>query len=221
VVIVPYCSYTVGAMTRQTYSTEVTDAEGSYLEPHVPAPNSGGRPRRHTVRAILHASFSVLRRGCAWRLFPHDVPPWKTVDHDCRPWRRQGIWATLHHALPVAVRVQAGSHPQPSAGISDSQAVKTTMVGGPRGDDGGKNVNGRKRHRLVATHGLIIRAVVHPADMADRDGARQVLASRPDRCPRLRQVWGEMGYRGELSAWIKTHLGWRVEVVKRPAKWGR
>jgi putative transposase len=143
------------------------------------------------------------------------------VYHYFRQWRLQGIWDTLHHALHVAVRVQAGSNPQPSAGIIDSQSVKTTMVGGPRGYDGGKKVNGRKRHLLVDTQGLMIRAVVHPADISDRDGARRVLASIPERCPRLRHVWVDMGYRGELIEWIKTDLGWSVEVVKRPAKWGR
>jgi putative transposase len=208
-------------MTRQTYSTDVTDSEWNYLEPHLPAPKSGGRPRRHTVRAILNAIFYVLRSGCAWRLLPHDLPPWKTVYHYFRQWRLQGIWDTLHHALHVAVRVQAGSDPQPSAGIIDSQSVKTTMVGGPRGYDGGKKVNGRKRHLLVDTQGLIIRAVVHPADIADRQGARRVLASIPERCPRLRHIWVDMAYRGELIEWIKTHLGWSVEVVKRSSKWGR
>jgi putative transposase len=208
-------------MTRHTYSPAVTDAEWHYLAPHGPAPQAGGRPRRQTVRGRLNAIFSGLRSGGAWRLLPHDVPPWQAGYHDCRPWRRQGIWDTLHHALHVAVRVPAGSHPQPRAGLLDSQSVNTTMAGGPRGDDGGKKVQGRQRPLLVDPQGLLIRAVVHPAAIADRDGARRVLASRPERCPRVRHGWGDRGDRGELIEGIKPPLGWRVEGVKRPATWGR
>ena len=118
---------------RQLYPTDLTDAEWSQLEPHVPPPKLGGRPRLHPVREILNAMFYVLRSGCAWRLLPHDLPPWKTVYHYFRLWRLQGLWGQLHTALREAVRVQAGREPQPSAAIMDSQSVKTTGVGGVRG----------------------------------------------------------------------------------------
>src|ERR687896_10710 len=95
-------------MTRQTYATDITESEWRYLEPYLPAPKSGGRPRRHAVREILNAIFYVLRSGCAWRLLPHDLPPWKTVYHYFRLWRLQGLWDKLHAALYAAARLNAG-----------------------------------------------------------------------------------------------------------------
>jgi putative transposase len=121
-------------------------------------------------------------------LLPHDLPPWKTAYHYVRLWRVQGLREHLHTALSVSARLKAGRDPHPSAAIIDSQSVKTILVGGPRGYDGGKKINGRKRHLLVDTQGLIMRAVVHPADIADRDGAKLLLAPLHGRLPRLRQI---------------------------------
>jgi len=130
VVAVPCYSYTVSIMTRQTYTTDVTDSEWSYLEPHLPAPKSGGRPRRHAVREILNAIFYALRSGCTWRLLPHDLPPWRMVSYDCRQWRQDGTWQLRHDLLRGDVRVAVGKQRQPSAGIIASQSVKTTDTGG-------------------------------------------------------------------------------------------
>jgi putative transposase len=188
-------------MNRGVYPTGLTDAEWRYLLPHLPAPKVGGRPRRHAVRDILNAIFYILRSGCAWRLLPHDLPPWKTVYHYFRLWRVQGLWERVHRALYAAVRAKGGRDPQPSAAIIDSQSVKTTMVGGPRGYDGGKKVNDRKRHLLVDTQGPIIRAVVHPADITDRDGAKLLLAPLQGQLPRLLQPPKEKG-----GAWSRRAL---------------
>lgn len=201
-------------MNRQHYSTDLTDAEWSHLAPHMPPPKAGGRRRLQAVREILNAIFYILRSGCAWRLLPHDLPPWKTVYHYFRLWRSQGLWERLHTALHKAVRVQAGRKPNPSAAIIDSQSVKTTLVGGPRGYDGGKKVNGRKRHLLVDTQGLIIRAVVHPADMADRDGAKLLLAPLHGQLPRLRHIWADSAYSGKAREWIEATVGCTVESIK-------
>jgi transposase len=201
-------------MTRPSYLTDVTDTEWQYLAPHLPTPQVGGRPRVHPVREILNAIFYVLRSGCAWRLLPHDLPPWKTVYHYFRLWRVQGLWERLHAALHAAVRVKMGRDPQPTAAIIDSQSVKTTLVGGPRGYDGGKKVNGRKRHLLVDTQGLIIRAVVHPANIADRDGATLLLAPWQGQLPHVRHMWADSAYSGKIRAWIQATLGCTVEIVK-------
>jgi putative transposase len=201
-------------MTRQPYSTDVTDIEWQCLVPHLPTPQLGGRPRVHPMREILNAIFYVLRSGCAWRLLPHDLPPWKTVYHYFRLWRVQGLWERLHAALHADARVKMGRDPQPTAAIIDSQSIKTSMVGGPRGYDGGKKVNGRKRHLLVDTQGLIIRAAVHPADIVDREGAKLLLAPLQGQLPRLRHIWADSAYSGKAREWVESTLGCTVEIVK-------
>lgn len=208
-----YGPYTVGALSREPSLTDVTDAEWHLLAPHLPASTAGGRPRHHSVRDILKALCDLLRSGCAWRLLPHDLPPWKTVSHDFRLWRLQGVWNAVHQARHTAVRVQVGRDPQPRAAILASQAVKTTRVGGPRGSDGGKNVKGRQRPRLVETPGLLMRAVVPPADMADRDGATLLLAPLQGQGPRLQPLGADSADRGKASEWIQTPLGWTVAIV--------
>lgn len=116
--------------TRRAYPTDLTDAEWQVLEPLVPAPKPGGRPVKHARREILNAIFYVVRAGGAWRLLPHDFPPWQTVYHYFRLWRREGTWEQLNRALRTLLRLQAGRDAEPSAAIIDSQSVKTTQRGG-------------------------------------------------------------------------------------------
>ena len=121
------------ANTRNPYPSDVTDEEWALLEPSIPQATPGGRPEDHPKREILHAIFSVLRAGCAWRLLPHDFPPWPSAYPYCRAWQHDGRWPVMHDLLRGDGRVAAGRHRQPSAGSIDSQSVKTTATGGATG----------------------------------------------------------------------------------------
>jgi putative transposase len=192
--------------------TDLTDAEWAVIEPLLPKPHTRGRPRRWSPREILNGIFYVLRGGIGWRLLPSDLPPKSTVFRWFSFWRDSGLFETLNHLLGMADRARVGREASPAA-VLDSQCVKMTKSGGPRGYDAGKKVKGRKRQVMVDTDGRGLILETQPADIQDRDGACVVLRLSRRAFPFIAQAYADSGYTGKAPAQATSI---RIAIVKKP-----
>lgn len=207
--------------SKLRYPSDLTDDEWALVAPEIPPAKPGGRQRERDERELMNGLMYVLSTGCQWRYIPKDLPPRSTLHDYLDLWNYDGTMEKIHHTLYVKCREQAGREASPTAGVIDSQSVKSAEKGGacidPNGYDAGKKIKGKKRHILVDTIGLLLHAVVHPADIQDRDGGVLVLSSLFGMYPFLLKLFADAGYQGpqfqSAVATVMPQLS--IEIVKR------
>jgi transposase len=204
------------------YPSDLTADQWNLIAPFVmtiPAFRRGGSPRKVNLYDVVNAILYLVRTGCSWRQLPHDFPAWRTVYGYHRKWTLDGTVARIHDALREQVRCQEGRQPDPTAGIIDAQSLRgaDTVPTASRGYDAGKKVQGRKRHIVVDTIGLLLAIVVTSADVQDRDGGKTVIASLRAKFSRISRIWADGGYAGQLVLWASTAASLTLEIVKRNA----
>jgi putative transposase len=205
-------------MRTHHYPSDLTDEQWSLIEPHIPPARPGGRPRKTDMRDVVDAIFYTLRTGCQWRYLPADLPPKSTAWNHFDRWRGDGTLDTIHDLLRKKVRtLEKPYHPRTSASI-DSQSVDTTSGGEQRGRDNAKNVDGRKRHIVVDSMGLLMAVSVTAADVDDARAAAD-LFGRLDGQPmsKVARMYADSKYHNvKLYEWVEDNARWDLTIVRRP-----
>jgi putative transposase len=198
------------------YASDLTDGEWQLIARLLPKPRRVGRPREVDLRVVMNAMLYILATGCQWRALPKDFPPFTTVQYYFYNWRDTQLWRRINRALVERARRAVGRRPTPTAGVIDSQSVKTTESGGPRGFDPAKRIKGRKRHLVTDTEGWLLAVQVHAADIQDNHGAVPLLKAVRRVFTRLRHVFADRVYRGPKLLNAISEVGkWTIDVVSR------
>lgn len=205
-------------MHTSSYPSDVTNEQWAWMEPLLPPAPTGGRPRKTNMRDVMDAIFYILRTGCQWRYLPKDFPPKSTVWRYFKQWRDDGTLERIHDVLRREVRTAAKPYSPRTTASVDSQSVDTTSGGEARGRDNAKNVDGRKRHILIDSMGLLLAVLVTAANVDDAHAAK-MLFERLDGQPtsKIRRVFADSKYHNfTLYEWVEDHARWKLSIVRRP-----
>jgi putative transposase len=202
---------------KPNYTSDMSDEQWAIIEPLLPQVHAGpGRPLELDLRQVVNAIFYVARTGCQWENLPSDYPNYNSVYYHYRKWCLDDTLHRINTALRRQERKRQGRDPEPTAGVIDSQSVKTTEAGGERGYDAGKKVNGRKRHIVVDTLGNLLEVLVHAAGIQDYHGAKELLLKLVQTVGSLKKLWADSIYKCcGLVDWVQETLHFILEVVER------
>src|SRR5438874_7982002 len=204
-------------MRAQSYPSDVTDEQWTLSQPHIPV-SPGGRPRTTDPRDVVDAVFYILRTGCPWRYLPKDFPPKSTVWRYFDEWRHNGTLDTIHDLLRRKVRTAEKPYAPRTTASVDSQSVDTTGGGEQRGRDNAKNVDGRKRHIVVDSMGLLLAVLVTAASVDDAKAAPALFA-RLEGQPmgKVKRMYADAKYHNfQLYEWVEENVAWDLSIVRRP-----
>lgn len=205
---------------RKRYPSDLTDAQWAIIEPLIPPAKHGGRPRKVDMREVVNTLFYQSRTGVQWDYLPHDLAAKSTAWDYFVAWQKDGTFQKMLDALRGQIRTEAGREETPSAACIDSQSVKTTEMGGESGYDGNKKIDGRKRHIVVDTLGLLLAVTVTAANLDDGTHAPGVLHKlKPESFPRLQAMFADHKYiNHSLDNWMERQgVSYRIEVSSKPA----